>query len=260
MDIVSLNVNGIRSSNTKGVFEWLRKLNPDVICLQEIRADLDIIKATIKPLEDYYAFFNPASQKGYSGVAIYTKFLPQDIIYGLGDEEIDSEGRYLQIDYKDLSIASIYLPSGTAGEHRIAKKFYFMEYYTSKLREIIDNKSNFIICGDFNIAHREIDLKNWRANTKNSGFLPEERQWLTDMMGIGFIDSWRALYPEVPGYTWWSNRGRAYINDVGWRIDYQFITNNLKDNLLEAQIYKEVKFSDHAPLIVRYKNLKEKLF
>jgi exodeoxyribonuclease-3 len=259
LDIISLNVNGIRSSYAKGLFDWLDKIKPDIICLQEIRADLETITASLSPLKDYYAFFNPATKKGYSGVAIYTKYSPQNVVYGLNNEDIDIEGRYLQIDYNDLSIASIYLPSGTSGEHRQACKFHFMKHYTSLLEQIAREKRKFIICGDFNIAHQEIDLKNWKNNQNNSGFLPEERHWLTKVFEMGFVDSWRHLYPKLPGYTWWSNRGRAYANDVGWRIDYQIITPNLTPYLSSGEIFKCIKFSDHAPLIINYHGLREEI-
>lgn len=252
MKIVTINVNGIRSANNKGVFTWLKNLNPDIICLQEIKANLEDIPLELVNFDGYHATFHSAQKKGYSGVAIYSKIKPQNIVIGLGTPEIDDEGRYLQFDFEKFSVISIYLPSGSSGPDKQIKKFKFMEYYTPILKEKLNSGRNYIICGDWNIAHNEIDLKNWKGNLKNSGFLPEERQWLTEILNSGYIDTWRHLYKDVPGYTWWSNRGQAYAKDVGWRIDYHLVTPNLKDKIISSSIYKDQKFSDHAPLITEY--------
>lgn len=252
MKIISANVNGIRSANNKGFFAWLKTVDADIVCLQEIKASLEDIPAELINFDGYFAEFHPAEKKGYSGVAIYTKVKPQNIIIGLNNPEIDREGRYLQFDYPDFSVISIYLPSGSSGPDKQAKKFRFMDVYAPLLQKKLTNNREYIICGDWNIAHQEIDLKNWKGNLKNSGFLPEEREWIGNMFKSGFVDGWRKLYPEVPGYTWWSNRGQAYAKNVGWRIDYQILTPNIAKQLIKADIFKEIKFSDHAPLIMEY--------
>jgi exodeoxyribonuclease III len=252
MKIVTANVNGIRSANNKGFFQWLNTINADIICLQEIKANIEDIPFDIINLPGYHTEFHSAQKKGYSGVAILSKIKPDNIQIGIGNNDIDNEGRYLQFDYKDFSVISLYLPSGSSGPEKQLNKFKFMEYYLPILTEQIKSNKRLIICGDWNIAHNEIDLKNWKGNLKNSGFLPEEREWLSNVLFEGYIDSWRHLYTDIPGYTWWSNRGQAYAKDVGWRIDYQIATNNLKNSIISAEIYKEQKFSDHAPLIVNY--------
>lgn len=251
MKIISANVNGIRSAHNKGFFEWVQSTNADIICLQEIKADHDSIPIELKNITGYHATFFPAQKKGYSGVAIYSKQKPDNIIWGLNHSEADDEGRYLEFQFGSLSVISLYMPSGSSGEDKQAKKFRVMDYYLPILKNQHKDRS-YIICGDWNIAHNEIDLKNWKGNLKNSGFLPEERAWLTELFAHGYTDSWRVLYPELPGYTWWSNRGQAYTKDVGWRIDYHIISNDLRDKLIKAEVYKEQKFSDHAPLIVEY--------
>jgi exodeoxyribonuclease-3 len=252
MKIITTNVNGIRSSYNKGFFDWLDKENPDIVCLQEIKADIDSIPQELKQWHNYYGYFYPAIKKGYSGVAIYSKKEPKLITYGLGDKKIDDEGRFLRVDFNDFSVISLYLPSGSSGEEKQINKFYFMDYFLPILEMIISSNQKVIICGDFNIAHNQIDLKNWKANINKSGFLPKERDWLSKVLNLGYIDIWRTLYPEISGYTWWSNRANAYQNDVGWRIDYQICSSNLLGNFKNANIYKLEKFSDHAPLIVNY--------
>lgn len=250
--IVSLNVNGIRAAVNKGLFAWLNELDADVICLQEIRANEIDIPKEIRFWKNYHVYFNIAIKKGYSGVAIFTKVKPKNISYKIGNNEIDSEGRYLEIEYNNIKIVSLYLPSGSSGNDKQEKKFRCMEYYLTHLNKAILNNENIIICGDWNIAHNEIDLKNWKANINNSGFLKEEREWFSSVLSLGFKDIYRFLYPEKNEYTWWSNRGRAYDKNVGWRIDYQVATNSIAIAAKEAIIYKEKKFSDHAPLIIYY--------
>jgi exodeoxyribonuclease-3 len=250
--IITINVNGIRSAHKKGIFDWLYEENPDIICMQEIKADMESIPIELQNWQNYHAYFHPAVKKGYSGVAIYSKITPQNIIYGIGDDRIDNEGRYLRLDFEHFSIISLYLPSGSSGEDKQKNKFYFMECFLPILKNMLINEKKIILCGDFNIAHNNIDIKNWKANSNKSGFLPEERQWLSQVLDMGFIDIWRTLYPNICGYTWWSNRGNAYQNDVGWRIDYQICSPNLLCYIKNATIYKTKKFSDHAPLIVNY--------
>ena len=251
MKIITANLNGIRSAQNKGFFDWLSQENADIVCLQEIKADHSVIPPELYTFNNYHCEFFPAQKKGYSGVAILAKIKPDKIIIGLKNEEADNEGRYLEFQYGNLSIISLYLPSGSSGEDKQQKKFRFMEYYLPILLKQQQTR-DYIICGDWNIAHNEIDLKNWKGNLKNSGFLPEERAWLSNLFTAGYVDCWRHLYPEEPGYTWWSNRGQAYAKDVGWRIDYQIVSAGLKDKIKKASIYKLQKFSDHAPLVMEY--------
>ena len=253
MRIITVNLNGIRSAAKKGFFSWLDNQHADVVCLQEIKAQqLQLTDPIFKP-KNYYAYFVDAAKKGYSGVGIYSKLAPTKIIQGLGWPVADTEGRYLQLDFADLSIASIYIPSGTSGNQRQMIKFDFLDKYLKVLQQQLNDGRKYIICGDFNIAHQNIDLKNWRSNQKNSGFLPEERVWLDVVFKqLGFVDAFRHKYPSKEQYTWWSNRANAWANDVGWRIDYQITTPNLAASILDATVYREEKFSDHAPLIVDY--------
>ena len=253
MRVISLNVNGIRAAARKGFFDWMVKQKADVVCLQEIKAQEQQLTDAIFYPKNYHAYFFAAEKKGYSGVAIYSKHQPKRVQRGLGWETADTEGRYLQLDFEKLSIASLYLPSGTSGEIRQAVKMDFLDHYAHHLRASRRKRRDYIICGDWNIAHQAIDLKNWRANQKNSGFLPEERAWLDTLFDdIGYLDAFRILNPHAEHYTWWSNRGRAWDNNVGWRIDYQMITPKLQQYLKSTSIYKEQRFSDHAPLIIDY--------
>lgn len=252
MKIVTINVNGIRSAYNKGLFDWLSVLDADIICLQEIKVAFADIPHELINWNGYHSEFLPAQKKGYSGVALYSKLKPENIIAGLGLDSIDEEGRYLQFDYQGFSVISLYLPSGASGPEKQLKKFQFMDFYQPILQQKLSSGREYIICGDWNIAHQEIDLKNWKGNLKNSGFLPEERNWLGLLINSGFKDVWRALYPDIPGYTWWSNRGQAYANNVGWRIDYQICTPQIGRLATGASIYKDKKFSDHAPLVVDY--------
>lgn len=252
MRVITLNVNGIRSAARKGFFDWMKLQKADVICLQETKAQEYQLDASVYP-QEYQAYFFDAEKKGYSGVAIYSRIKPDAVIAGLGWECSDKEGRYLQLDFQGLSVASLYMPSGSSGELRQQLKFQFLDHYTATLKKQRRQKREFIICGDWNIAHKPIDLKNWRSNQKNSGFLPEERAWLDQVLGpIGYVDAFREINPQAEQYTWWSNRGRAWDNNVGWRIDYQMVTPGLKDKIKSTEIYKDQRFSDHAPLIIDY--------
>ena len=257
MRIITLNLNGIRSAANKGFYPWLQIMQPDVICLQEIKAQENNLTAEMQMPAGYHGYFHYAQKKGYSGVGIYTKQKPDDVIVGLGIQEIDAEGRYLECRFGKLSVISLYLPSGSSGEERQAFKFEVMAYFMLHLKALINSGFDVVICGDWNIAHQEIDLKNYKGNKKNSGFLPEEREWMTEIFDdVGWVDVYRQLYPETTGeaYTWWSNRGQAWANNVGWRIDYQIATPTLAKKAIEASIYKEKRFSDHAPLIIDYKD------
>ena len=222
MRVISLNLNGIRSATNKGVYPWLAKQHADLVCLQELKAQAaDLSLAMLNP-PGLYGYFHYAEKKGYSGVGIYAKKQPDQIIEGLGIGDIDAEGRYIEALFGDLSLVSLYLPSGSSGEERQAAKFAFMQRFLPRLEALANSGREFILCGDWNIAHREIDLKNWKGNQKNSGFLPAERAWMSDLFDrIGLVDVYRRLYPRHEGeaYTWWSNRGQAWAKNVGWRID-----------------------------------------
>ncbi len=255
MRIISANLNGIRAAERKGFFQWMLKQDVDVLCIQETKAQENQLLPELHYPEGYHAYFFDAEKKGYSGVALYCKKKPDQVICGLGEgfEDMDAEGRYIQADFGKLSVASLYLPSGSAKEERQQIKYSFMDRYTERLKQMRRQKREFIICGDWNIVHKEIDIKNWKSNQKNSGCLPEERAWLDQLFGsMGYVDAFREVNQAAGQYTWWSNRGQSWANNVGWRIDYQVITPGLKDKIKNASVYKDERFSDHAPLIVDY--------
>ncbi len=253
MKIITLNCNGLRSASAKGFFAWMAGQDADVVCLQETRLQNEHSNNGMFAAERYHSYFLNAEKKGYSGVALYSRKKPDGVVYGLGWDELDKEGRYLQADYGNLSVVSLYMPSGSSGEERQAIKYRFMDRFMEKLKELRRTRREYIICGDWNIAHKNIDIKNWRGNQKNSGFLPEERAWMDELFGAaGFIDAFREVSGEAEQYTWWSNRGQAWAKNVGWRIDYQVITPGLKGKVRSASIYKDERFSDHAPLIMEY--------
>jgi exodeoxyribonuclease-3 len=260
LKIISLNLNGIRSATNKGVQKWLQTQNADIVCMQEIKAQkVDMTPEMLNPL-GYYGYFHYAEKKGYSGVGIYTKTKPDGVVEGLGGsndgvQDIDSEGRYLECQFGNLSVISLYLPSGSSGEDRQAFKFSVMTRFMLHMQSLISSGREIIICGDWNIAHKEADLKNYKGNKKNSGFLPEERAWLTTLFDeVGWVDVYRRLHPNTTDecYTWWSNRGAAYEKNVGWRLDYQIATPATAAKAISTSIYKAERFSDHAPLIVEY--------
>jgi exodeoxyribonuclease-3 len=251
--VVTVNVNGLRSAASKGLFDWLVGELPDVVCLQETRSREQSLRPDLTGFAGLQGSFLDAERKGYSGVAIYSARCPSRVLRGIGDATMDSEGRYLQADFAGFSVVSLYIPSGTSGPERQAFKYRFLDRLYEVLAEKVASGREYIICGDWNIAHRAIDLKNWRANQKNSGFLPAERAWLDRILdGLGWLDAFRLVSREPEQYTWWSNRGRAWEKNVGWRIDYQVITPGLRDKILGASIYKDQRFSDHAPLIIDY--------
>jgi exodeoxyribonuclease III len=257
MRIITLNLNGIRSAVNKGFFPWLYKVNPDIICLQELKAQADNLTVEMQAPTGYYGNFHYAEKKGYSGVGIYSKQKPDEVIVGLGIQDIDDEGRYLECRFGKLSVISLYLPSGSSGEERQTFKYSVMHRFMPHLEQLVQSGQDIVVCGDWNIAHQEIDLKNDKGNKKNSGFLPEERAWMTDLFNrVGWVDVYRQLYPDTTDacYTWWSNRGQAYANNVGWRIDYQVATPALAARASEASIYKDERFSDHAPLVIDYQD------
>ena len=253
MKVISLNANGIRAAQRKGFFDWLRKINPDVVCIQETKAQIDQLTLPDFLPKGYHCYYQDAEKKGYSGVAIYARREPDKVMRGLGYERFDSEGRWLQADFGDLSVCSLYLPSGSSKEERQLFKYEIMAWMMPLLKDMAQGKRQFIICGDWNIAHRKIDIKNWRSNQRNSGFLPEERAWMSELFGdTGMVDGFRVVDPREQQYTWWSNRGQAWANNTGWRIDYQVITPGLASRVQGAEIYKQERFSDHAPLILDY--------
>ncbi len=253
--IVSANLNGIRSAARKGFFTWMQAQSADFVCVQELKAqESDMTEQFLAP-PGYVGHFHYAEKKGYSGVGVYSKRAPISVRIGFGNPEFDAEGRYVECDFGDITVISLYCPSGSSGEERQLAKFRFMEAFLPHLQELKASGREVVICGDWNIAHQEIDLKNWKGNKKNSGFLPEERAWLTRLFSeIELVDVYRTLYPEQgdEAYTWWSNRGQAWANNVGWRIDYHIATPGIASRAGSGSVYKAERFSDHAPLTISY--------
>ena len=251
--IVSVNLNGIRSAERKGFFAWLDHHKPDVLCAQEIKAQAADLTAEMLAPAGYHGYFHYAVKKGYSGVGLYSRLKPEKVVTGFGVREFDDEGRYLRADFSKLSVISVYLPSGSSGPERQQAKFRFMEKFYPHLKKLKAGGREVVVCGDWNIAHKEIDLKNWRGNRKNSGFLPEERNWLTQVFDtLQWVDVFRRIDDRPEQYTWWSNRGQAYAKNVGWRIDYHIATPGIAATAKRSAIYKDEKFSDHAPLTIEY--------
>ena len=227
--------------------------NADIFCLQEPKAQEKDINNDIRNIADYHSFFHCAERPGYSGVGIYSKREPDDVIKGFGFEDIDAEGRYIEARFNNLSVISVYVPSGSSSAERLSIKFSFQERFIAPLNALIQSGRDVVICGDWNVAHKEIDLKNWRSNRKNSGFLPEEREWLDGLLNkLGYIDVFRQLNAGPDQYTWWSNRGQAWSNNVGWRIDYQLCSPGIASTAKREEIYKAERFGDHAPLTIDY--------
>lgn len=251
MKVITYNVNGIRAVIKKGFVDWVKATNADVICLQEVKAEREEVPVELFESLGYYCFFHPAEKKGYSGVAIFTKENPQYVQYGYEPEynHADPEGRVLRVDLQHISIMSVYMPSGTSGEDRQDFKFQWLDNFKKYIQWLKQSKPNLLMVGDYNICHQAIDIHNPKSNAKTSGFLPEERAWLTDFFGLGFIDSFRTLNKEPHHYTWWSVRGQARANNLGWRIDYQTLSSHLENNLKRAVILTDAKFSDHCPVM-----------
>ena len=253
MRILTLNVNGIRSAAKKGLLPWLARQRADVVCLQEMKAQAADIDPALHYPPKYHTHCAFALKKGYSGVALYSRHKPDEVGTGFRNKEFDAEGRYAEARFGNLWVVSLYLPSGSSGPHRQASKFRFLESFTKHLRKLRARKQEIVLCGDWNIAHREIDLRNWRSNQKNSGFLPEERAWLSSVFDeLGFVDVFRTINEKPDQYTWWSNRGEAWAKNVGWRIDYQIATPGVARTARKESIYKAERFSDHAPLTIDY--------
>ena len=221
--VISLNANGIRAAARKGFFEWMERKDADVLCIQETKAQVHQLTDEIFSPVGYHCYYEDAEKKGYSGTAIYTRHEPKKVIRGYGDDEFDKEGRYLEIQLDGLSVVSLYLPSGSSGDKRQAAKYRCLDSFTEHLKKLHRRRSEYIICGDWNIAHKEIDLKNWKSNQKNSGFLPEERAWMDKVFGeYRYTDAFRTIEQKPDQYTWWSNRGRAWDNNVGWRREFHW--------------------------------------
>ena len=253
--IISANLNGIRSAIKKGFMPWVIKQKPDFVCMQELKAQQDDLEDEILNPDGLHGFFHHAEKKGYSGCGIYTPHKPDNVLYGYGNAEFDAEGRYVEARFKKLSVISVYMPSGSSSPERQEAKYRYLDSFLPHLVELKKSGREIVLCGDVNIAHNEIDLKNWKGNLKNSGFLPEERAWLTNLFNkVGYVDVYRKLEPDATEacYTWWSNRGQAYAKNVGWRIDYHITTPGIAQSAKKASIYKDERFSDHAPLTVEY--------
>jgi exodeoxyribonuclease III len=257
--VITVNLNGIRSAASKGFYEWLTEQQADVVCMQEIKAHEADLAAALREPAGWHARLHCAEKKGYSGVAVFARPSPATWISGLKVPEFDAEGRYLQVDFDTtigpLSVVSLYLPSGSSSDERLAAKFRFMAHFLPHMAALRASGREVIVCGDWNIAHRTVDLKNWKSNQKNSGFLPEERAWLSRLFDEqGWVDVYRALEPDTTDdcYTWWSNRGQAWAKNVGWRLDYQIATPGVAALARSTSVYKAQRFSDHAPLTIDY--------
>ncbi|MFN3738542.1 exodeoxyribonuclease III [Hydrogenophaga sp.] len=256
--LTSLNLNGIRSASTKGLEPWLATHRPDCICVQEVKAQAPDVAGRFEQLAGLQGHFHFAEKKGYSGTGIYTRHEPSEVITGFGVPEFDAEGRYTELRFdtpaRKFSLISAYFPSGSSGPERQEAKFRFLDAFYPHLMAL-KGEREFILCGDVNIAHQEKDLKNWKGNLKNSGFLPEERAWMTRLLNEGgLVDVYRHLQPDTTDacYTWWSNRGQAYAKNVGWRLDYHLATPATAEHARTEAIYKGEKFSDHAPITIEY--------
>ena len=256
--LTSLNLNGIRSASTKGLQDWVATTAPDCICVQELKAQAPDVQGKFEVLAGMPGHFQYAVKKGYSGVGAYSRHEPSDVVVGVGAPEFDDEGRYVELRFdtpqRKLSLISCYFPSGSSGDDRQAAKYRFLDIMYPHITQLAQQRE-LVLCGDVNIAHQEIDLKNWKGNLKNSGFLPEERAWMTRLLTEGgLVDVYRSLHPteEAEAYTWWSNRGQAYAKNVGWRIDYHLATPGVAALARRAQVFKDQRFSDHAPLTIEY--------
>ena len=252
MRVITFNANGIRSAAQKGFFGWLSRQNADVVCIQETKAQEHQLSDPVFRPRGYHCYYNDAEKKGYSGTAIYSRQEPRKIVRGLGLDPIDNEGRWLQVDYAGISIVSLYMPSGSSSDERQQRKIVLMDRILPDLDRLRRSRRQWLIAADWNICHQQIDLKNWRSNQKNSGFLPEERAWLDGLYDRGWVDVFRRVNKAPDQYTWWSQRGQARAKNVGWRLDYQLTTPGLSRQINAVSIHTADKFSDHAPVIFDY--------
>ncbi|NND90115.1 MAG: exodeoxyribonuclease III [Granulosicoccus sp.] len=253
MRIITANLNGIRSAASKGFFSWVNRQRADVICIQETKAQEWQLADPVYHPKHLHCYYHDAQKKGYSGTALFSRLHPQKVIRGLGIDWIDREGRYLEAQFGNLCVISLYMPSGSSGDERQEYKYRMMDAFLPHLQKLREQGRSVVVCGDWNIAHTEADLRNWRGNQKNSGFLPEERAWLNELFEQhGFCDAFRQLPQKAHEYTWWSQRGQARANNVGWRIDYHIISDDLASRVQRSRVYREKPFSDHAPLIIDY--------
>lgn len=253
MKIITYNLNGLRAAVGKGLAEWIKEEDPDVLCFQETKLQESQYPREVFDALGYHSYLFCAQKKGYSGVAILTKKEPDHVEYGMQMDAYDNEGRMIRADFGDLSIFSVYHPSGTSGEERQAFKMTWLDNFQSYILKLRETRPNLVICGDYNIAHEPIDIHDPKGNAKNSGFLPEERAWMTDFLKKGFIDSFRHTYPEKQEYSWWTYRFRARERNKGWRIDYNMVTDSLKGQIKDARILGEVVHSDHCPVVLELK-------
>ncbi|MFU0823614.1 exodeoxyribonuclease III [Clostridium sp.] len=250
MRIYSWNVNGLRAIEKKGFIDWIKEEQPDILCIQETKIQKEQINDKLNNIEGYKSYFSCAERKGYSGVAIYTKEEPISVSYGIGIEKFDSEGRILICEYDNFMLFNIYFPNGQSSEERLSYKLEFYDALFKYCDNLKDKGKKLIICGDYNTAHKEIDLKNPKANSKTSGFLPIEREWIDNIIKRGYIDTFRYFHPDEVKYSWWSYRFNARKNNAGWRIDYHFVSDNMKDDIIDAEILNEVTGSDHCPVVL----------
>lgn len=253
MKIISYNVNGIRSAISKGLLNWIAECQPDVLCFQELKAGTDQIPLMDFEMLGYHHYWFPAQKKGYSGVGLICKQQPDQVVYGMENPLYDNEGRFLRADFGDLSVVSVYHPSGTTGDERQAFKMEWLDFFRSYVNNLRQERPQLVLSGDYNICHEEIDINNPKAHVTSSGFLPEERQWMTDFLHDGYIDSFRHLVKEPNRYSWWSFRAGARAKNLGWRIDYHMVTDNLADRINQVDILADVCHSDHCPIVLDLK-------
>jgi exodeoxyribonuclease III len=251
MKIITYNVNGIRSAISKNWLEWLKATDADVVCLQEIKATPDVLTDLLLVEEmGYQHYWYPAEKKGYSGTAIFTKQIPKHVEYGCGIADFDREGRNIRVDFEDVSVMSVYFPSGSSGDERQDFKFRFLDEFGAYLQQLKQTHTKLVVCGDYNICHRAIDIHNPKSNANSSGFLPAERDWMENFINSGFIDTFRHLNQEPHNYTWWSFRANARAKNLGWRIDYNMATSALEPHIRRAAILSEARHSDHCPVLL----------
>ncbi len=253
MKVITFNANGIRSAARKGFFEWMLAEQADIVCIQELKAQLDQLSPSMIAPPGYTGYFHCAEKKGYSGTAVYANSAPAKVTMGLDWPPFDCEGRLVRLDYRAVTVMSIYLPSGTSSDERQQFKESVLQFLKPVLLDFQKDRRSYIICGDINIAHKPADLRNWKGNRSNSGFLPQEREWMDWLYGeAGFVDAFRVVNTRPGQYTWWSNRGDAYAKNVGWRLDHQIVTADLQKRVVSAAVFTAEKFSDHAPLTIEY--------